>query len=194
MSVPTELVHGVWLVNTLTSTAPIYWLSDNLRLSFSWYLRTTGKDFLKPLFLADVRGVGTRDEPPRASTCEANSLVRILFTCCKQSLAHSFVCRTLEELSVSSNALTNLIAASRASLKRASKAANLLRTGTKIFNLYPRCIWILTTILCTPIAFIHRPLLAFYCMNCSLRLVDILAFSVSVISRLSFLLGDGQLL
>ena len=42
-----------------------------------------GKDFLKPLFLADVRGVGTRDEPPRASTCEANSLVRILFTCCK---------------------------------------------------------------------------------------------------------------
>lgn len=67
----------------LTSTAPIYWLSDNLRLSFSWYLRTTGKDFLKPLFLADVRRVGTRDEPPRASTCEANSLVRILFTCCK---------------------------------------------------------------------------------------------------------------
>ena len=30
-------------------------------------------------------------------------------------------------------------------------------------------------------------------MNCSLRLVDILAFSVSVISRLSFLLGDRQL-
>ena len=55
----------------------------NLRLSFSGYLRTTGKDFLKPLFLADVRGVGTRDEPQRASTCEANSLVQILFTCCK---------------------------------------------------------------------------------------------------------------
>ena len=108
-------------------------------------------------------------------------------------LTLSFV-GSLEELSVSSNALTNLIAASRASLKRASKAANLLRTGTKILDLYKRCICIFTTIPCTPIAFIHRPLLAFYCMNCSLRLVDILAFSVSVISRLSFLLGDRQLL
>ena len=36
----------------------------------------------------------------------------------------------------------SLFAAARASLERASKAADLIGTGTKIFDFYPQCIWI----------------------------------------------------
>ena len=39
-------------------------------------MRITGKDFLKPLFSADVHGAGTRDEPLAASIWEASSLVQ----------------------------------------------------------------------------------------------------------------------
>ena len=77
---PVPSLRRVWLVNALTSTAPIYWFSDNLRVSFSW---TRGKDFLKPLFSVDVHGPGTRHEPLWESTWEASSLVQSLFTCCK---------------------------------------------------------------------------------------------------------------
>ena len=38
--------------------------------------------------------------------------------------------------------MKQFIAAARASLERASKAADLIGTGTKIFDFYPQCIWI----------------------------------------------------
>ena len=40
------------------------WISHNLHVISGWYLRTMGKEFLT-FGSADVRGTGTRDEPPK---------------------------------------------------------------------------------------------------------------------------------
>ena len=47
------------------------WISDNLHVISSWYLRTMGNEFI--FSSADVRGAGTHDEPLRTSAWEARS-------------------------------------------------------------------------------------------------------------------------